>query len=394
MGYSRKYRLCIDTVFNESNIAKALKIMKWKKPGPGLDEIGTKELESYWLKNRKYVLSSIREGTYIPEMLKLYFKKKPGKKDKRKIAVCTQMDQMLQHCIRMEVEKVFMPKFHKSSFGFIKGKNTKTALKECLNILNDGWDTVVDADIRKFFDSVKHKIVINKLREVTNDEMLITLVNRFLKNPGMVNGKLYHNRIGLPQGSSFSPVFANVVLNELDWYLDGLGIKFVRYADDLVLFCKNRDQATDTLKLLSTFLKEKLSLSLNMDKTSICSGTELEFLGYAFGFKDGTYYLSLSEKIIHKMLDKLKKHLNHKKNKNDYFDILGAFNRGWVNYYREANAEKLHMAEAMADKLEFDTIYQYGTINKELWGRFSQCGNFTTMTLWDDFLGERGEFHG
>jgi group II intron reverse transcriptase/maturase len=393
MAYESRYKITLDMVLSENNVSRALKIMKFKKPSPGLDGISAGELEDYWKTNRKYVMSSIRSGTYTPEMLKLYFRKKPGKKDKRKIAICTLMDQMIQHCIRMEVERYFIPTFHKDSFGFIKGKNTFTALDRCLYYMNAGWDVVVDADIRKFFDSVKHKIIIKKLSEATEDGMLIELVSKYLKNPGVAYGRVYHNRIGLPQGSSFSPVFANVVLNELDWYFAHIGIKFLRYADDLLLFCKTKAEAERNLECLSRYLANKLSLSLNMEKTSICPGSELEFLGYAFSIEDGKYRLDLNEKLISKMMEKLEKHLRFNKNQDDFFNVLGGFNRGWVNYYFRAEVEKLKLSENKADKLTFNTLCNNSYLNSYIWRRLAENKSFTTMSLWDEFLRERREHH-
>lgn len=393
MDYENRYRITLDRVLSENNMDRALKLMKIKKPSPGLDGITARELEEYWKTNRKYVLKSIRNGTYTPEILKLYFQNKPGKKDKRKIAICTLADQMIQHCIRMEAERYFLPTFHKDSFGFIKGKNTFMALDRCLYYMNAGWDIVVDADIRKFFDSVKHKIVIRKLREATDDERLLLLVSKYLKNPGVAYGNVYHNRIGLPQGSSFSPIFANIVLNELDWYFDRIGVRFVRYADDLVLFCKTRAEAEKNLELLGKYLESKLSLSLNMEKTSICFGSELEFLGYAFSREDGKYKLDLNEKLIGKMMEKLEKHLRFDKNKEEFFDVLGGFNRGWVNYYFGADSEKLKFIENKADMLIINTLCNNDGLDRDIRRALANNKNFTTMALWDRFIHERREYH-
>lgn len=393
MDYVDKSKITIDKVLSENNVFRALKIMKHKKPSPGLDGVTAYELEEYWMANRNYVLSGIKNGTYTPEMLVLFFRKKPGKKEKRKIAICTLMDQMIQHCIRMEVECYFLPSFHKNSFGFIKGKNTFSALDKCLDYLNEGLDTVVDADIKKFFDKVKHKIVIKKLREATDDENLIELVNKYLKNPGVVYGRVYYNRIGLPQGSSFSPIFANMVLNELDWYLDRMDIKFVRYADDLVMFSKNCVQAEKNMMLLNDYLENKLFLTLNTEKTSICSGRDLEYLGYAFRRIDGRYKLDINDKLIAKMADKLEKHLRLDKNKEEFFDILGGFNRGWVNYYSGIDRDKLKAIENMADMQTNSVLCTDKYLSNQIWNSLADNKSFTAMTCWDDYLQEKGAYH-
>ena len=329
-------KLSIDMVFSEYNMESALKIVTKKNPMAGLDEISAIELKEYWLKNKKAILKEIKNGTYSPVPLFIFFKKKPGKKEKRQISVCSVVDQMLQHCLRIELEKIYIPSFHKNSYGFIKGRGTQEALLQCCRLINKGLIYVVDADIRKCFDSIKHRIVVDRVGRVSKD-LVVDLISKFLKNTGMIGDTVRYHRVGVPQGSCLSPLLANIVLNNLDWYLYRNRISFVRYADDLVVFCSSHQEATEALHLIKEYLEKELSLHLNMEKTSIIRAEELHYLGYAFCKIGDKYMLAVDDQIKAKMIKKMQNHMRKRDcSKNELLDRIGAFNRGWINYYDKA----------------------------------------------------------
>lgn len=329
-------KLSIDMVFSEYNMEAALKIVTKKKPMAGLDGLSAIELEGYWKKNKNAVLKEIKEGNYSPVPLFIFFKNKPGKKEKRQISVCSVRDQMLQHCLRLELEKVYIPSFHRNSYGFIKGRGTQEALLQCCRLLNKGLTYVVDTDIRKCFDSIKHRIIVDRIGRVSKDSV-VDLISKYLKNPGMIGDTVRHHRVGVPQGSCLSPLLANIVLNNLDWYLYRNKISFVRYADDLVVFCGSNTEASQALILIKEYLEKELSLHLNMEKTSILRAEELHYLGYAFCKLGDKYMLAVDDQIKDKMIKKMQKHLRKKDgSKDEMLDRIGAFNRGWINYYGKA----------------------------------------------------------
>ena len=350
-------RITLDDIFSEQNTDTALKLVVCKNATPGLDGMHAYELPEYWRSHKRSILEEINRGNYTPTPLNLFFIPKPGKKEKRQICVCTAMDQMLQHCIRFELEKYFTPRFHSHSYGFIKGRGTEDALKQCIQYMNCGMTYVIDADIRKCFDSIKHRIVAYQIGKVAKGGVT-NLISKYLKNPCRLgNGYRYH-RVGLPQGSSMSPVIANIVLNNLDWHLHRRHVAFVRYADDLVIFNRTLRDAEKTMGELKCYLETCLSLHLNPEKTSIIQGEDLSYLGHSFIRTDKRYHLSINDEIKTRMLEKMVRHVNKRDAEiTEMLDRLGAFNRGWMNYYERVCSAQMKPFIEDIDKREFDLIH-------------------------------------
>ncbi|MBR0093045.1 MAG: hypothetical protein IJP92_15250 [Lachnospiraceae bacterium] len=391
--------ITLENVFSEENIARAMRVMTRRDIMPGLDGMRTCELESFWLKNRKRILSDIETGNYTPTPLRQFYKRKPGKTEKRRISVCTVSDQMLQHCLRFEMERFFVPRFHPDSYGFIRKRSAAHALSKCLHYMNGGFVYAVDADIRKCFDSIKHRVVTEILKRAGCDRRVILLTEKYLKNPGMTGGRVRYNRVGLPQGSSISPVLCNLVLNRLDWHLAGQNLAFVRYADDLVVFCRTNREAECARNQLEQYLSGTLSLSLNEDKTSVCPVEKLTFLSHAFRKKDGRYELALDTNTAEKMQRKLLHHFGRSSTcLSERLNRIGAFYRGWLNYYCGINEEDLVVFITEVKELESREFCM------EVAGRYTPsvmaykdilCSNGYVMPdNWYDELKERGIVYG
>lgn len=355
-----KHKIFLEEVFSEENLSKAIEIVVKKNSAPGMDNMSAKELPDYWRKNKTIIMNKIHSGQYYPIPFRIYFKSKSGKKEKRKISICSAKDQMLQHCLRFEIEQWFVPVFHNNSYGFIKNRNTAQALQKCLFYMNNGLVYVVDSDIKKCFDSIDHQILLNILEKEVSDKRVLRLIGRFLKNPGLCGKDFYPNDIGVPQGSSLSPLLANIVLNQLDWYLENRSVAFVRYADDLVLFCETEEKAKRAMEELKVYLRKRLLLTLNMEKTSVCSADKLEFLGHSFCKLSGIYQLSLNENIIEKIFVKMERMMINKKMPiKEKCDKMGSFNRGILNYYCKVNEGKLTEFMQSADDKELEYFYKF-----------------------------------
>ena len=142
------------------------------------------------------------------------------------------------------------------------------AITRALEYLNSGLEWVIDLDLSKFFDTVNHSKLLQLLSDKIKDGRVISLIHRFLRAPISEDGKVgKKTTIGTPQGGVISPVLANVMLNELDQLLDSRGIKFVRYADDMVIMCGSKKAAERILENVTNFLEKKLFLKVNKDKT-------------------------------------------------------------------------------------------------------------------------------
>ena len=149
---------------------------------------------------------------------------------------------------------------------------------------DEGYIYVIDLDLSKFFDTVNHSKLLQILSRDIKDGRVISLIHKFLKAPVFENGKVGpKTTIGTPQGGCISPILANILLNELDQLLDSRGIRFVRYADDMVIMAKSQKAAERILGKVKDFLENKLFLKVNEQKTKIGIASEKsQFLGFAF----------------------------------------------------------------------------------------------------------------
>ena len=116
------------------------------------------------------------------------------------------------------------------------------------------------------------------------ERRVIRLIHRMLRAPVSVDGKVEQREIGTPQGGPVSPVLANILLNELDQELTRRGHRFVRYADDMMIFCGSKKAAYHALEEIKPFIEGKLFLKINVDKTKVRSigSPDVKFLGFGF----------------------------------------------------------------------------------------------------------------
>ena len=161
-------------------------------------------------------------------------------------------------------------------------------------------------DLEKFFDTVNHSKLIEVLSRTIKDSRLVSLIHRYL-NAGVINcGKYQLTQLGLSQGGPLSPILSNIMLNELDKELERRGHKFVRYADDLLIFCKSRKAAHRTYDHIVPFIEGKLFLKVNREKTKVAYIRDIKFLSYAFGRRNGKCQYLLHPESIKKMKHKIR----------------------------------------------------------------------------------------
>lgn len=138
-----------------------------------------------------------------------------------------------QEVIRALMEPIFEPTFHDSSHGFRRRRSCHTAMAQLVELHQQGYRVVVEADLKGFFDSIPHQLILDLVARETADGDILSLIKKCLQAGVMEEGEVRPTRQGTPQGGVIAPVLANIVLNHLDWRLEALGYTFVRYADDV-----------------------------------------------------------------------------------------------------------------------------------------------------------------
>uniref|UniRef100_UPI00356231C9 group II intron maturase-specific domain-containing protein n=1 Tax=Cohnella sp. TaxID=1883426 RepID=UPI00356231C9 len=155
--------------------------------------------------------------------------------------------------------------------------------------------------------------------------------------------KFEETEIGVPQGGNLSPILSNIMLNELDKELESRGHRFVRYADDMLIFCKSRKSAERTLTNILPFIEKKLFLKVNREKTAVDEATRVKFLGFSFYKRDGETKVRIHPKSVAKMKAKIKE-LTSRSNgigNEDRAEKLRRYIMGWVNYFKIADMKYL-----------------------------------------------------
>mgnify|MGYP004538670265 FL=1 len=197
--------------------------------------------------------------------------------------------------------------------------------------------------MEKFFDTVSRSKLIEVLSRTIKDGRVISLIHKYLNAGVVANGKFERTEIGMPQGGPLSPLLSNIMLNELDKELERRGHRFVRYADDCMIFCKSRKSAERTLENIIPFIEGKLFLKVNRKKTEVAHISKVKYLGYTFYSYKGRYRFRVHAKSVVKMRNKIReltdrnKGISNAEREKKYQDYV----RGWVEYFRLADMKNL-----------------------------------------------------
>ena len=198
-------------------------------------------------------------------------------------------------------------------------------------------------DLEKFFDTVCQSKLIEVLSRTIKDGRVISLIHKYL-NAGVISRGIFEKtEVGMPQGGPLSPLLSNIMLNELDKELTRRGHRFVRYADDCMIFCKSRKSAERTLNNIVPYIEGKLFLKVNRTKTCVAHISKVKYLGYSFYRYKGTCRFRVHPKSVIKMKNKIRELTDrHNGWGNEYRELkLTQFIRGWVNYFGMADMKRL-----------------------------------------------------
>ena len=311
---------------------QAFKAVRRNRGAAGIDKVSIGMFEE----NLEANLASLKRdlktrGTFVPKPLRrMWIPKDATRKKLRPLGIPAVRDRVAQEVIRRLLEPIFEPLFHDCSFGFRPNRSCHKAIAKLLSFHEAGERVTLDADIAGFFDNIPHKLIVDAVAEEVADGNILDLVKRFLAAGVMENGVFKPTTIGTPQGGVISPLLANIVLNKLDWRLEKAGYRFVRYADDFVIVCKDRRQAEAALTVVEQVMTE-LGLSLSPEKTKIASfGKGYEFLGFTLSSKSRT----MRPKSLEKFKTKIRE-ITRRCNNLDtaVIEKLNQVIRGTANYF-------------------------------------------------------------
>ena len=333
----------LELILRKDNLNKAYKQVKSNKGSGGIDGMQVDELLPYLKENQETLIQEIRDGKYKPNPVRRVEIPKETKGEFRKLGVPTVVDRVIQQAITQELTPIYEEQFSNNSFGFRPKRGAHDALRQCQKNVNDGYVYVVDMDLEKFFDTVCQSKLIEVLSRTIKDGRVISLIHKYLNAGVIANGMFERTEIGMPQGGPLSPLLSNIMLNELDKELERRGHRFVRYADDCMIFCKSRKSAERTLENIIPFIEGKLFLRVNRKKTEVAHISKVKYLGYSFYRFKGKCRFRVHPKSITKMKNKIREltdrnnGMSNAKREEKYQQFV----RGWVNYFKLADMKGL-----------------------------------------------------
>ena len=364
--YDGRIRNLMDLMHNPVWIAAACdRVLKRSRgKASGVDGVTVRDFE----KSREHCLEQLRlelkRGTYQPLPLRrVEIPKANGKM--RQLGIPCLRDKIVQEVVRMALEPIYEVEFHDSSYGFRPNRSAHHAVYRCAEMAHNGFTWIIEGDVKSCFDEISHQAILRCIREKVMDTKFLDLIDRLLKAGVEIDGVLHPTTKGVPQGGVASPLLANVVLNQLDWFLHAKGfhgaaamerrssrnlpnVRFARYADDWCVFLTrcNRRYAERLRDEIREFLRKTCGLELSAEKTRITHVRDgYDYLGFNISTGVGKSQkvvpkVKVGRKAIANIQTRLGESLRYRPTQESISVRLvrtSAVIRGWSNYFKIAH---------------------------------------------------------
>lgn len=335
-------------------LEEAYKQIKANGGSSGIDRMTFEDVEeSGRIKFLQGIETSLKDGTYRPMKNRIVEIPKANGKT-RTLGIATIRDRVVQAALKLILEPIFESDFQEGSFGYRPMRSAHEATARVEQAIVSQKTRVIDLDLKAYFDTISHSIILEKVAARVNDDQIMHLIKMMLK----ANGK-----VGVPQGSVISPLFSNLYLNEIDKMLEKAKevtkqgeysqLEYVRWADDLVILVSYHRSADKLWEQVNRRLREelaKLRVQVNEEKTKyldLNKGDKFGFLGFEFRKiktktgKMGVLALPKKEakqKLKDKIRDVFKRYVSQPLTR--IRDIINPMLKGWTNYFRYGNSSK------------------------------------------------------
>ena len=336
-------------------LAEAYRLAKRNGGAPGIDGQSFEDVDAMGVET---FLQSIRDdlmaGNYQPQANR-FVEIPKGDGKTRTLQIPSIRDRVVQGALKWVLEAIFEADFCPNSYGFRPKRSPHRALAEVRRSILRRMSMVIDVDLSKYFDTIRHDILLEKIARRVQDPQVLHLVKVILKTTG---------KIGVPQGGPLSPLAANIYLNDVDWYFDGIrrktaegeyeAVNYHRFADDIVITVSGhhtkRGWAERALQRLCEQI-EPLGVKLNMEKTKVVNmldGGTFGFLGFDFrrilNREKTRHYILLTPKKKARKAIKAKIReiiqLGGATPAEDLIKRINASLAGWVEYFRVGNSSR------------------------------------------------------
>jgi RNA-directed DNA polymerase len=348
----RRFTLLYDKVCRRDILQEAWRRVKSNKGAAGVDQVDIDAIRDYGedrflndleqeLRSRSYRVALVRR-VHIP---------KPGQPGKtRPLGIPTVKDRVVQMAVKLVIEPLFEADFMPCSFGFRPKKTPRMALSTIVRSVNEGYSFVVDVDLKSYFDTISHELLLQLVQRRVGDVQVLRLIRAWLKAGVMEEGKVTHPDRGSPQGGVISPTLSNIFLHEVDrqWCRsDGVAlgnVRRVRYADDMVLLAQTEQQAREAWEQLQAQFAA-LQLVVNQEKSRLTTVAEgFAFLGFEFRKAPGRMLLMWPrEKACRNIRQRVREAVRSIPSNGQVGVVIQKLNpvlNGWCTYFRVGNSNR------------------------------------------------------
>lgn len=336
-------------------LEEAYRIAKSNGGAAGVDGLKFQDIESA---GRPEFLAAVREdlitGRYKP-MPNRRVEIPKGNGKVRTLQIPSIRDRVVQGALKLILEAIFEADFCSNSYGFRPKRSPHRALAEVRRSVMRRMSTVIDVDLSRYFDTIRHSVLLDKIAKRINDPQVMHLVKQIIK----VGGK-----VGVPQGGPFSPLAANIYLNEVDWFFDAVrrktaegeyeAVNYHRFADDMVITVSGHHTKRGWAERAVQRLREQiapLGVELNLEKTKVVNTLKGEAFGF-LGFDlrrvrkqggEGHFILMTPKKKARKAVKAKVRDIIARGGAAPATEVVKRINAtlaGWVNYFRVGNASR------------------------------------------------------
>ena len=271
----------MEQVLAAANLRRAWARVKANRGAPGIDGMHIEDFAEFAREQWVTIREHLSDGSYRPQPVRRVMIPKPGGGE-RPLGIPTVVDRLIQQAIAQVLTPIFDPGFSESSFGFRPNRSAHGALRQVQAHIRVGYRIAVDLDLAKFFDNVRHDILMARVARRVGDKRLLALIGAYLRAGVMVGETFEPSELGTPQGGPLSPLLANILLDDLDRELERRGHRFARYADDLLILVRSQRAGERVKRSITAYLDRRLKLPVNEQKSRVAPIDECVFLGFTF----------------------------------------------------------------------------------------------------------------
>ena len=323
----------MEEVCEQENCKRALKHVQSNKGSAGIDGVTVERLPAYLKKHWPTIREQLLAGSYQPQPVKRVEIPKPDG-GMRQLGIPTAVDRLIQQAVLQVLQPRWDPTFSEHSYGFRPSRSAHQAVSQAQQYIGEGYGTVVDIDLEKFFDRVNHDRLMARLAKRITDKRMLKLIRAFLTAGVMSQGLVSPVDEGTPQGGPLSPLLSNIVLDELDRELEQRGHRFVRYADDCNIYVRTPRAGERVMKSITDFIARKLKLKVNSEKSAVDRPAKRKFLGFSF-----TWGREIKRRIAPKAIQRYKQRIRELTRRTrgigieTMVDQLATYLIGWRGYF-------------------------------------------------------------